>query len=126
MSLAKAVTLPIVLAVSVAAARSPRQVRVNVAGSYTSNWDEVSLAQDGDRVSGQYVCCGGGTIEGRIIEDRIIRYTWNEPRGAGHGKGVWRITKDGRLDGTWGRAESSDDGGPWTLVPKRATNHIAQ
>jgi hypothetical protein len=132
MSLGKAVVLPLVLALSVAAtiattaqARSPKRSRINITGNYSSNWDEVSLVQDGDRVSGQYVCCGGGTIEGRVIEDRIIRYSWSEPRGAGTGKGVWRIAKDGRLDGTWGHGESVDDGGPWTLVPKRASHQIA-
>src|SRR5678815_3862764 len=56
--------------------------RVDVTGDYTSNWDEVHLVQEGDKIHGTYVCCGGGTIEGRIIEGRIIKYEWDEPRGA--------------------------------------------
>ncbi len=99
---------------------------VNITGTYSSNWDEVKLVQDGDKVTGTYVCCGGGTIEGRIIEGRVLRYRWHEPKGAGAGSGVWKIGSDGRLDGTWGFGKSTDDGGPWTLTPKTQTARIAQ
>ncbi len=111
---------------SVAAARSPRRLSVNVSGTYSSNWDDVSLVQIGTRVRGTYVCCGGGTIEGFIVEGSVIRFTWREPRGAGQGEGIWRIAKDGRLEGTWGLGQNNVDGGPWTLVPKRADDEIAQ
>lgn len=124
MLLAKAV--PLVLVFSAAAASSPKRAAVNVSGEYTSNWDAVTLVQVGDRVRGTYVCCGGGTIEGRVIEGRVIRYQWHEPRGAGHGAGVWTITPSGTLDGTWGHGQSVDDGGPWTLVPKGQSSTIAQ
>ena len=50
---ALAFTLPLV-----AAAAGPQ-----ISGRYDSNWDAVQLVQDGDRVRGTYVCCGGGTIE---------------------------------------------------------------
>ena len=105
-----------VAAVATAGSRSP--LTVNVSGVYTSNWDEVTLQQDGTRVRGTYVCCGGGTIEGRIVEGRVIKFHWHEPRGAGHGEGSWVIHKDGRLDGTWGHGQSESDGGPWTLALK--------
>jgi len=91
--------------------------RVNVSGDYTSNWDQVHLVQDGNKIHGTYVCCGGGMLDGRIIEDRIIRYEWDEPRGAGHGMGIWTI-KGNTLEGTWGHGQSTSDGGPWTLVRK--------
>ena len=99
--------------------------RVDVTGDYTSNWDEVHLVQEGDRIHGTYVCCGGGTLEGRIIEGRIIKYEWDEPRGAGHGAGVWTIKGNGTLEGTWGHAQSTNDGGPWTLVRKKKPSQIA-
>lgn len=118
--------LPVVLVLSVGAIASASSSRVqSVTGEYTSNWDEVSLVQTGTRVSGQYVCCGGGTIEGTIIEGRVIRYHWSEPRGAGEGMGLWRIQKDGTLDGTWGHGQSESDGGPWTLARKPAKSSIA-
>jgi hypothetical protein len=104
-----------VAAVATAGLRS--QLAVNVSGVYTSNWDEVTLHQDGTRVRGTYVCCGGGTIDGRIVEGRVIKFHWHEPRGAGDGEGVW-VIKDGRLDGTWGHGQSATDGGPWTLAPR--------
>lgn len=96
------------------AAVSPR---VDVSGDYASNWDDIHLVQDGNRVRGTYVCCGGGTIEGRVIENQVIRFEWDEPRGAGHGRGVW-VIRGNRLEGTWGRGESADDGGPWNLERK--------
>jgi hypothetical protein len=124
MSLAKA--LPFVLVASVAAASSPGRVRIDITGDYTSNWDAVHLVQEGTRIRGTYVCCGGGTIEGRIIENRVIRFAWHEPRGAGDGHGVWTLTPSGSLDGTWGHGGSTSDGGPWTLVLKAQSGQIAQ
>jgi hypothetical protein len=97
--------------------------KVDVTGRYQSNWDEVRLVQRGSHVTGTYVCCGGGTIEGDVIEDRVLRYRWHEPRGAGDGHGVWRIEGD-HLEGTWGFGKSVDDGGPWTL--DRAGSQLAR
>src|SRR5436309_132726 len=85
---------------------------VTVTGSYHSNWDDVTLVQDGDRVHGTYVCCGGGTIEGRVIEGRTLRYVWCQP--SAQGMGVWTI-QQGHLDGTWGSGQSAVDGGRWDL-----------
>jgi hypothetical protein len=85
----------------------------SISGEYHSNWDDVRLVQDGDRVHGTYVCCGGGTIEGRIIEGRTLRYRWKQPGGEGHG--VWTIEGD-QLSGTWGVNGDDDDGGRWDLV----------
>jgi hypothetical protein len=85
----------------------------SVSGRYTSNWDDVQLTVSGDRVRGTYVCCGGGTIEGRIIEGRTVRYRWKQP--GGEGLGVWTIEGD-QLRGTWGWNRDDDDGGRWDLV----------
>jgi hypothetical protein len=92
----------------------------SVSGRYRSNWDDVRLWQDGERVRGTYVCCGGGVIEGRIIEGRTLRYHWKQP--GGEGMGVWTIDGD-QLLGTWGWNQD-DDGGRWDLV--RTSPQIAQ
>jgi len=90
-----------------------QQSRIDVTGHYNSNWDDVRLVQHGDRVIGSYVCCGGGTIEGRITEGRTLRYRWRS-RNGGDGLGVWTINA-ARLDGTWGSGQDDDDGGRWDL-----------
>lgn len=119
----RAVVALLVAAPLVAAAAAPQ---VNVSGTYRSNWDEVRLTQDGDRVRGTYVCCGGGTIEGRIIEGRIIRYRWQEPSRQASGLGVWKMGPGGKLSGTWGNASNDRDGGRWDLVLDQSRGQIAQ
>jgi hypothetical protein len=111
----------------VALAVTPQSPSVNVTGSYASNWDDVKLVQDGDRVRGTYVCCGGGTIEGRIIASaggtgRTLRYVWRQP--SGWGLGVWTIDPH-KLDGTWGTGQSEVNGGRWDLVRKAPKSQIA-
>jgi len=102
------------------ATRSPHAAAVT--GSYHSNWDDVKLVQEGDRVYGTYVCCQGGTIEGRIIEGRVLHYVWRQPGGWGHG--VWTIDGD-HLEGTWGWNRSETDGGRWDLARIGRRNQIA-
>lgn len=94
--------------------------QTDVTGEYESNWEDVTLVQQGDRVKGTYACCGGGTIEGRIVEGRVLRYRWSQPGAEGHG--VWRIAGT-RLEGTWGFAASATDGGRWDL--QRPTAQVA-
>lgn len=113
--LAIIVSFALPLIASAAGQRSP------ISGHYTSNWDDVRLSQDGERIHGTYVCCGGGTIEGRVIEGRTIRYRWKQP--GREGMGVWTIDGD-RLLGTWGSNEDDDDGGRWDLA--RASPQIAR
>jgi hypothetical protein len=48
-----------------------------------------------------------------------VKFHWSEPRGAGEGEGVWRIKKDGTLEGSWGRGQSDTDGGEWNLWRSR-------
>lgn len=104
---------------TVAAAGAGSGRTVNVAGTYASNYGEVRLTQDGDRIHGTYPCCGGGTLEGRLIEGAILRFRWHEPNGAGEGNGVWRIDREHHLRGSWGRGLSDHDGGSWDLIPQR-------
>ena len=88
--------------------------RTDVTGVFQSNWDEVRLAQRGDLVTGTYVCCGGGTIEGRIARGRTLRYHWKQP--GAEGRGVWTIESSDRLEGTWGVGRDEVQGGRWDLV----------
>jgi hypothetical protein len=127
MSLARVATsATLALGILVASAASAEAPRRTLGGTYTSNWDDVTLEQDGNRIRGTYVCCGGGTIEGRIVEGRVIKYHWSEPHGAGEGEGVWTITPSGALEGTWGHGQSVDNGGPWNLTRKKTPAAIAQ
>jgi hypothetical protein len=96
--------------------------RIDITGHYQSNWDDVRLTQNGDRVTGTYVCCGGGTIEGRIIEGRTLRYVWRQP--GGWGQGVWTIDNQ-HLSGTWGVHQDEINGGRWDLVRAKRKSQIA-
>jgi hypothetical protein len=107
--------LPVMMMAAVAAANPTSSA--DVTGDYASNWDDVRLVQQGSYVHGTYVCCGGGTIDGRIYEGRVIRYHWKQA--GAEGEGIWDITGD-RLEGTWGTGQSDGDGGRWELVRESA------
>ena len=104
---------------SVATAAGP--ARIVVTGQYTSNYDAVTLVQIGDRVTGTYKCCGGGTIEGQV-DGRTLRYRWKQP--GSWGSGVWQISP-GRLDGTWGSNQDETSGGRWDLVLVKPVQRVA-
>jgi hypothetical protein len=86
---------------------------IDVTGTYTGTYGEVRLSQHGTHIEGDYVCCGGGTIEGRIV-GRVIKFHWAQSDGA-DGDGEWRVITTTTLEGTWGSGESADDGGTWNL-----------
>jgi hypothetical protein len=109
--------------VSASAEDTPEQRQVSVTGTYHSNYNDVKLSQDGNRVYGTYVCCGGGTIEGKIIEGRTIRYVWRQPNS--WGLGVWTIER-GRLGGTWGTGQNETSGGRWDLVIAKSNQQLAK
>jgi hypothetical protein len=110
-----AVCLVLVASGPFAADAAPRkQPRIGVSGTYDSNYGEVRLVQHGTLIEGEYVCCGGGTIHGRI-DGRVIRYYWAEAERKSDGHGVWRVA-GGELIGTWGSGASEDDGGEWNLT----------
>lgn len=110
--------LSVVAVASVAAAQGAPVV---VTGQYTSNYDAVTLIQLGDRVTGTYKCCGGGTIEGQI-DGRTLRYRWKQP--GSWGSGVWVISP-GRLEGTWGQNADEKSGGRWDLVLVKPVQKLA-
>jgi hypothetical protein len=85
---------------------------IDVTGDYHSNWNDVHLVQHGRVITGTYVCCGGGTIDGELTGDRTLRYRWHQGS-AGGGLGIWKLDGD-QLTGTWGTS-TVDDGGAWNL-----------
>lgn len=104
--------VPLRLLAPVAAAGA-REGERDVSGAYQRTWDEVHLRQRGDRVTGTYVCCGGGTIEGRIIDGRVLHDRWKQP--GADGAGAWTIGARS-LEGTWGWGVDERDGGRWDLT----------
>ena len=106
--------VPLLLVVAIAVANAGSQV--DVTGEWASNYDDVKLVREGNYVHGTYVCCGGGTIEGRIYDGHVIRYHWKQP--SAEGEGVWEIVSSTRLEGTWGSGQSDADGGRWDLDRK--------
>lgn len=95
-----------------------KKVRVDVTGSFDSNYGAVHLEQDGDRVVGTYECCGGGRIVG-TLKGSAIDYRWEQRGASGHGR--WEVVDYGRkLLGTWGTGESRTSGGTWDLQRQSA------
>ena len=73
----------------------------------------VKLSRNGNRVAGSYAYgLGNGKIAG-LVEGNRMYFQWQE--GQDYGKGVFRADESGSFfSGTWGYAESSDNGGLWT------------
>ena len=95
-------------------ARDQKVRAVDVTGSYDSNYGPVHLEQSGDRVVGNYECCGGGRIEG-YLRDGIIDYKWYQPNASGSGR--WKVVNGGdKLVGEWGLGKSRTSGGSWDLT----------
>jgi hypothetical protein len=98
-----------------------KSARIDVAGSYDSNWGPVHLEQSGDRITGHYECCGGGRITG-TLKGSTIDYEWQQPGATGHGR--WEVVDRGdKLLGTWGTGASLDSGGVWDLERRRPSSN---
>lgn len=94
--------------------------RVDVTGSFDSNYGPVKLSQEGNRIVGTYECCGGGRIVG-TLKGSVIDYQWEQPGASGHGR--WEVVDYGeRLLGTWGTGESRTSGGSWDLQRRSSGN----
>ncbi len=104
----------------IAEARMPVVREIQLGGTWDSTYGEVKLTQTGNQIHGTYKCCGGGTLDGYIRRDEV-RFHWKEPRGAGEGEGVWRVQRDGSLQGSWGTSQSDSNGSTWNLWrPRRS------
>jgi hypothetical protein len=87
--------------------------RLDISGSYTSNWGSVVLHQSHGRVTGEYDY-QHGRIDG-VLDGNVLRYAWHE--NDGDGRGVFVIATDGELVGTWGIGDDDTRGGGWRLAP---------
>ena len=67
------------------------------------------------QVTGTFDCCGGGTIDGRMV-GAVITFTWRQANGA-WGRGIWTAA-EGRITGNWGWDGGFADGGTWDLAPR--------
>src|ERR1700684_2088311 len=100
------------LAIAPVAHSSNAAIRIDVSGSYSSNWGAVTLRQNGNHVSGTYVY-QDGQIDG-AIDGNVMTYTWREHGSVGHG--VFVVATNGQLIGTWG-VNDDISGGGWRLAP---------
>ncbi len=92
-------------------------MRINVTGTYDSNYGPVTLVQRGNRVTGTFTTPGGGTINGIITHDGILQFTWSDP--SGFGKGVWYLNGRGRMiNGTFGNKNAFNERA-WNLTKTR-------
>lgn len=97
-----------------------KKQRVDVTGSFDSNYGAVHLEQDGARIIGTYECCRGGRIVG-TLRGSVIDYQWEQPGASGHGR--WEVVDYGeKLLGTWGTGESRTSGGAWDLQRRSSQN----
>jgi hypothetical protein len=93
--------------------RRKKPPAIDVSGLYASTYEQVRLRQHGAYIEGEYVCCGGGRIDGKIT-GKVIRYHWEGADGTS-GNGVWTVVNSRTIRGTWGSEDSEDDGGAWDL-----------
>jgi hypothetical protein len=81
-------------------------------GTYSTNWGELTLTQDGSTVSGSYTGQASGTISG-VIENGRLKYEWTQPDG-GKGRGYFELFDNGMtIRGKWGAGEDDSSGGVW-------------
>jgi hypothetical protein len=95
------------------------RVTHDVSGVYDSQYGRVTIAQDGNRITGTYHnSAGPGVIKGRL-RNGMVMFRWKQ--GNNEGKGMFRVNgrRDPVLAGTWGAYESRTNGGSWTLQPVR-------
>lgn len=87
-------------------------------GTWETNWGKlvISPAKEEGKLSGTYSGEFTGTIEGHVKKEKF-HFTWKQPNGE-WGSGVFKISEEGELMGTWGSAESETNGGPWTGTKK--------
>jgi hypothetical protein len=82
-------------------------------GTWQTNWGKVVLEQRGGRVTGKYIGSFNGTIEGKVVEGKLM-FKWFQSNGE-WGRGYFVLSKDGsKITGRWGGGESDSAGGPWT------------
>jgi hypothetical protein len=85
---------------------------VDYTGTWSTEWGPLTMTQTDNKVSGDYGGSYPGTLKG-VVKGNTLIYAWYNKNGD-KGRGVFRISADGNsFTGTWGRRNSTTDGGPW-------------
>lgn len=89
-----------------------RTVAPNVSGTYSTNFQNFHLQQEGASLSGCYEH-GNGVISNGGIEGRVTRFTWTQTSGSG--PAVFAFSPDGKeiLGLWWNDGETDGTGGLW-------------
>ncbi|MDX9719536.1 MAG: hypothetical protein RBU37_02230 [Myxococcota bacterium] len=89
-------------------------------GLWYSNYGDMRLQQEGNKVTGTFDYKLGGSIEGEL-QGGVLVFDWRQEgdlnlgRRDVFGKGYFVISDNGiSFEGKWGYAESYSNGGTWT------------
>lgn len=85
---------------------------LDLTGTYSSIYGEVTITQRGNRVFGTFNAGGAGVIEGQIVGNKIY-FVWRNT--GAQGRGVWMLDRNADLAGTWGYNNDAVTGGSWNL-----------
>ena len=82
------------------------------AGKWDTNFQEMTLHQQGNRVWG-VVNYHEGSLDGTADGD-VLRFKWSQRENHQHGRGYFRMSPDGQhLEGRFGYEDNDDNGGRW-------------
>ncbi len=100
--------------------QSPMPPGASYTGLWYSNYDDMQVVQQGDKVSGTFEYKTGGQISG-TLQGGVLIFDWVQTgdlsvgRREVKGKGYWVMGQDGmHFEGKWGYGDSFTDGGKWT------------
>lgn len=87
--------------------------QLKLSGTYTTNYGNLHLRQDGNVVTGCYEFEGGVVSDGHV-NGQILRFTWVQP--GPRGPAVFTFVADGRdFTGLWWYEGKTDQAGqPWS------------
>lgn len=89
-------------------------------GTWSSDWGDMTLTQNGSKVTGTYTH-DGGTISG-TVSGNTLTGTWKEPGQVG--KISWVMSSDGKsFNGKWGYNDDTP-GNTWIGTRKTAVTYI--
>ncbi len=100
--------------------QTPMPAGASFTGLWYSNYDDMQLVQQGDKVSGTFEYKTGGQLSG-TLQGGVLHFDWVQigdlsvGRREVKGKGYFIMGKDGQhFEGKWGYEDSLSNGGSWT------------
>jgi CHAT domain-containing protein len=91
-----------------------------------SEFEQIELKQDGQRVTGSFAGKEDGTIEGKILAQNHLEFTWKNQQGE-QGRGFFRaIANGGTLTGLWTKNDSKASNQDLVATWQLPTSLIAQ